>query len=99
MLHIIHSHIVALAKILCYILADASTPMSACMDGDVQLVGGANSTLGRVEVCINNAWGTVCDRRFGTNEASVICRQLGFDTSKSHFDVAGDLRTATAYNE
>ena len=32
-----------------------------------------------MEVCINNAWGTVCNARFGTNEARVICRQLTFD--------------------
>ena len=49
-----------------------------CTDGDVQLVGGANATLGRVEVCINNAWGAVCNSRFGTNDATVVCRQLGF---------------------
>ena len=42
-----------------------------------------NSSLGRVEVCYNNAWGSVCNSRFGTNEAIVICRQLGFsDTGK-----------------
>ena len=43
-------------------------------------MGGANVTLGRVEVCINNAWGTVCNNHYGTREATVICRQLGFDT-------------------
>jgi len=53
------------------------------MDGEVRLDGGSNSSLGRVEVCINNAWGTVCSTRFGTNDATVICRQLNFsDTGK-----------------
>jgi len=60
-----------------------STGMSDCDDGDVRLVGGSNSTLGRVEVCVNKAWGTVCNRRFGTNDASVICHQLGFSTEGS----------------
>ena len=27
-----------------------------CTDGSVRLVGGANDTLGLVEVCINNGW-------------------------------------------
>ena len=33
---------------------------------------------GRVEVCINDAWGTVCGNQFGTNDAIVVCYQLGF---------------------
>ena len=57
-----------------------STEASDCVDGDVRLVGGANVTLGRVEVCINNAWGTVCNRRFGAKDAQVICRQLNLPT-------------------
>ena len=49
-----------------------------CIDGSVRLVGGANGTLGLVEVCINNLWGGVCIDRFGTNDAEVVCNQLGF---------------------
>lgn len=59
--------------------------MSDCEDGDVNLVGGANSTLGRLEVCINKAWGTVCNKRFGTNEALVVCQQLGFSSGENFF--------------
>ena len=36
----------------------------------------SNSTRGRLEVCINNAWGTVCDDRFGSEDASVACSQI-----------------------
>ena len=49
-----------------------------CTDGSVRLVGGANDTLGLVEVCINNGWGGVCVDHFGNNDAEVVCNQLGF---------------------
>ncbi len=55
-----------------------TTVFSNCTDGDIQLVGGANATVGAVQACMNNAWGSVCNDRFGTNDATVVCRQLGF---------------------
>lgn len=51
-----------------------------CSDGDVMLIRGNEVTQfeGRVEVCINNAWGTVSSKNFDTLEAEVICHQKGF---------------------
>ena len=36
-----------------------------------------NVSIGRVEVCINSAWGTICNSEFDDEDAEVICTQLG----------------------
>jgi deleted-in-malignant-brain-tumors protein 1 len=47
-------------------------------DGELRILGGANSSAGRLEVFVNNAWGTVCDDWWSRNDAQVACKQLGF---------------------
>ena len=49
-----------------------------CTDGDIRVVNGLSALEGRVEVCVDGIWGTVCDDLWGVEEASVACRQLGF---------------------
>ena len=49
-----------------------------CETGEVRLVNGSKLT-GRLEICLNGVWGTVCKRQnWSRLHATVVCRQLGF---------------------
>jgi len=58
--------------------------LTACTDGELRLVA-SSALAGRLEVCNNTMWGTVCDDGFGILDANVACRQLGFSPiGKNH---------------
>ena len=54
-------------------------------------MGGSADRQGRVEICINEIWGTVCDDMWSNVDAQVACRSLGF----SGFGIA---LTSTFFN-
>ena len=57
---------------MCILLADCST------DWELRFVGGTNVREGRLEVCLNGVWGTICDQSWDNTDAGVICTGLGY---------------------
>ena len=57
---------------------DLQTPFSNCSNGELRLRGGSTPNQGRVEVCINNVWGSVCHYGWGIADGNVVCKQLGY---------------------
>ena len=54
---------------------------TGCEDGEVRLTHRGNTkATGRIQLCLNNTWGTVCSDSIADHFASgsVVCRQLGF---------------------
>ena len=62
-------------------LLSVVTGQECSEEGVVRLADGVNvdgvGVYGRVEICINQQWGTVCDDGWDVAEARVACSQLG----------------------
>ena len=69
---------------LCYLFLDTTRIWDNPYTGQIRLTGGAYSNQGLLEVYCNGQWGTVCDDGFGTTDASVACKQLGYSNYKSY---------------
>lgn len=51
---------------------------SSCTTGDVKLTSGSNKYEGRVEICKNRVWGSICDSGWNDRSAYAVCRQLEY---------------------
>ena len=62
-----------------------SASSSTCTEGALRLLRNQASTPfksnGRVEICHNNKWGSICDSGWGTPDARVACGQLGYSST------------------
>ncbi len=46
----------------------------------MRLLGGPTSLEGRVEMCVNGGWASICGDGWTHRHAIVVCRQLGFQS-------------------
>ena len=53
-----------------------------------RLADGDNDHSGRVEVLVDNQWGSVCAHGWNYQGAAVMCRMLGFATGEENFDIS-----------
>ena len=60
-----------------YLYAHTIEP-TGCEEGAVRITDGLIENEGRLEVCVNGVWGSVCDDGWDKTDAHVACQQLGF---------------------
>ena len=48
-----------------------------CIENSIRLVGGEIEQEGRIELCVNGLWGSVCGTGFTQMDAYVACKHLG----------------------
>ena len=61
-----------------YIFLHLARGTECSTDGAVRLRGSSVARQGRVEICVEGRWGTVCDTSWDSRDAAVVCRQLGY---------------------
>ncbi len=51
-----------------------------CTDGAMRLVGGSTVSEGRLEICHNGQWGTICNQGWTDRRAAQVRSRLGLPT-------------------
>ena len=64
------------------------TSQPCSVNGAVRLADGQSPNEGRVDICINKNWDSICGYAWQSPEANVACRSLGFDCNAQSTDIA-----------
>ena len=58
-----------------------------CAYGELRLIGGTNELEGRLEVCIDGQFGSICDDFWSVADANTACLQMGFAGVGKHTQI------------
>ena len=72
----------SIAAVLCQGSANQSNNSNECASGEVRLANSSNNIEGRVEICTERIWVSVCDSYWGGVETRLFCKQLLGHTAK-----------------
>ena len=61
--------------------------LDTCQTGAVRLVESRFTSQGTVEVCYENTWGSVCSDSWDSSDASVVCKQLGYNGKVADIEI------------
>ena len=66
-------------------------------DTTVRVTSGISNKEGRVEIMYQGVWGTICDDGWDDNDATVVCRELGFLNGSATIQAQFDPVTAPVW--
>ena len=67
--------------------------VTCTMEGATRLVSGSTEREGRVEVCHDGYWGTVCSDSWTEEDAYVVCRQTGGSRISEYVNTSIKMRS------